>query len=637
MIEPINKEAVELRRTRLTKILSEIVDQAATQSLTRCPYRNQNDLCTAQFRCQNQGTRDGEQGLAQCLCDGKLDYRSAWEVENPEEVLAGLRGDMTSGASPLDTLRVDAVACPSVRGKTMFELADQQQIAVNSSCGRLGQCHECVIEIVEGSEGLSPPEPVEAFLQEGYRLACQARCLDDGTRISFTALRRNLEIVSERPDRDVKVNPSVRRDGERVLRGETVVDSWRGALLGLAVDVGTTTISAELIDLETGRSLCGSGFENPQRFGGSDVISRISYDTLDDHGELQQAVIKALNNEILAMCGQLGLSRHSLYDIVVVGNTTMRDLFFGLDVYSIGQRPYKSLVEHELIEGQRSHTALEESARKLGITASAAASVYAPPLLASHLGSDAAAAMLAVDLAAPGQTSVLLDIGTNTEVVISIENRLVAASCPAGPAFEGGLVRHGVPACAGAIDSVRAVGDAFQYTTLGDAEPVGLCGSGLIDLLSELGRTEQMTALGVFSEKRREIELVQHPRLALSREDVSHLAQAKAASYCGQLILLRQLGLKPASVDRVFLAGGFAHAIDLDAAIAIGFLAPYRRGQIKQVGNAALEGARQLLVDTTSREHLRELAARIEHIELETTEDFFEVFVEACQFKPMVL
>jgi len=639
MSERINSEAVERRRARLTRIFAEIIDHAQVQCLSRCPYRDRRDLCTARFGCRNQGPADPVHALHVCQCDGELDFRSAWEVENPEEVLAQWR-DESQGVHATDvddtTGRPVAVLCTGREGATLFELADDHGVRVDSSCGRMGTCHECVVEVMEGAGCLEAGGASEEFLLEGFRLACQARVSSAGT-VGFSPLRRTPHVLIDRVETTVAPQPSVKRQGEEVHRDGEMIDRWRGRLLGLAVDVGTTTVATEMVDLETGQSLCRGGFENPQRFGGSDVISRVAYDA-SHGGELHQAVIKAINNEILALCQQAGVSRHQLYEVMVVGNSTMRDLVFGLDVQTIGQRPYKSVTEHEWLAGERPGTELETDARRLGIIASAHGRVVSPPLVASHVGADIAAGLLACDFDLRQGTRVFLDVGTNTEVVIATPERIVAASCPAGPAFEGGLVRHGLPACDGAIDTLRAVGSGFQYTTLGDADPVGLCGSGLVDLLWELKRTGQMTAMGVFSAENgraSEVVVVDEPEISLSRQDASHLAQAKAASFCGQFILLRMLGLDPGRIDHVDLAGGFADSINSEAAIEIGFLAPYNPARIHRAGNAALEGARQLVLDSERRKRLERLVERIEHIELETTGDFFEVFTEACQFKPM--
>ena len=193
-----------------------------------------------------------------------------------------------------------------------------------------------------------------------------------------------------------------------------------------------------------------------------------------------------------------------------------------------------------------------------------------------------------------------------------------------------------MPGSDGAIERARLEGDAWRLETIGGVPAEGICGSGLIDLLAELGRHGRMTPMGVFGDRAREVVIEPVRGITLSREDASNLAQAKAANACGQAILLRHLGVEPAELDQVYLAGGFANHVDVANAIAIGFLADVRPERVVKVGNASIRGARRLLLSRARRTALNALVARIEHIELETTPDFFELFVEACQFKPMV-
>jgi len=390
-----------------------------------------------------------------------------------------------------------------------------------------------------------------------------------------------------------------------------------------------------LVDLETGQSVCVSSFENPQRFGGSDVMHRISYDGGPFRGELHKAVMNAMNQEIREMCRRLNFTRQEIYEVVVAGNSTMRDLFFKLDVQSIGQRPYKSTVEHEFLAGKRSTTALHEEARRLGIQANPKARAYGLPLVASHVGGDTAADLVAIDMASQDAVVMLVDVGTNTEVVVGHAGRMLTASCPAGPAFEGGLIKYGMPGCDGAIESVRLTNGHFEYETIGGVEPQGLCGSGLIDLLAELRRNGQMTPKGVFPNKLYEMPIVPEQGITFSREDASNLAQAKAANYCGQLIVLRKFGINPRDITKLYLAGGFANFVNVRNAIEIGFLAPVPEERIVKIGNASVQGAKEVLLSRGKRQAMEHLVRQIEHVELETTPDFFEVFVEGCQFKPM--
>ena len=229
----------------------------------------------------------------------------------------------------------------------------------------------------------------------------------------------------------------------------------------------------------------------------------------------------------------------------------------------------------------------------------------------------------------------LIDIGTNTEVVVTDGTRYLAASCPAGPAFEGGLVRFGMPGADGAIESVRIHGDGFVFNTIGGGGPVGICGSGLVDILAELRRAGWMNTEGRFRDKLDEYLVAPNEGISFSRSDVSLLAQAKAANACGQRILLRRLGVSARDVDRLYLAGGFANAVNVANAIEIGLLAPVPVERVQLVGNAALRGAAALLLSASRREALDALIGRIEHVELETEADFFELFVDGCRFIPL--
>ena len=531
---------------------------------------------------------------------------------------------------------------PAIVGRTLFEDADELAVKMPASCKRSGRCHECVVEIVSGEEALDQPSDAESFLRRPFRLACQATVERADAVIEFKPLRRRMRIllgdVAE-PDAEAaapgSIDPPVRRHDGGVTYAGTLIDVDRGQALGLAIDVGTTTVVLEMVDLETGAIVAVAAFENPQAFGGSDVMNRISYDT-EAPGELRRALSRALNHEIRSVCTERGIDRRSIYEAIVVGNATMRDLFFGVDVSPIGQRPYKSTVELEMLAGERSTTTLVQRAHEVGLWMHPKGFVESAPLVASHVGADVAADLVAIDAAHLTGTWMLVDVGTNTEVVVGDGSRLLAASCPAGPAFEGGLVRYGMPGVEGAIERARFEDGVWHTKTIDDTPAQGICGSGLIDALAELRRHSRMTPRGVFSDGGQTVLVEPVRGITLSREDASNLAQAKAANACGQAILLRELGVAPADVDRVFLAGGFANHVDVANAIEIGFLADVRPERVFKVGNASIRGARSLLLSRDRRQAIEDLVRVIEHLELETTPDFFELFVEACEFKPMI-
>ena len=531
---------------------------------------------------------------------------------------------------------------PLVLDKTVFDYADELAVEVPTSCQRTGQCHECVVEITGGMESLVPRTETERFLRGDFRLACQARIVRDDLGIEFAPLRRRPRILEPSRDRarPGHLDPMVVRAGDEVWYGDTAIDVYRGAIYGVALDLGTTTVVLELVDLETGLSVAVSSFENPQQFGGSDVMNRISYEARKGvTGELQNAVVTAINQGIREMVSHLGRRPPHVYEIVVAANSTMRDILFGMNVQSIGQKPYKSLIEDEYLEGRRRHTALLADSRDLGLRANRKAKIYGLPLIASHVGGDAVACLETVQLGKTGRTEMLVDMGTNAEVVLHHRGRVYAASCPAGPAFEGGLVTYGMRAYGGAIESIRLAedGTALRYATIGDEPATGICGSGLTDLLAELRRHGLMTTLGVFTKDRKlfSIDVVPERGITFSKQDVGNLAQAKAANYCGQFIVMRTAGIEPTQIQRLYLAGGFATYLNVRNAVDIGLIAPVPEERVVKVGNAAIDGARALLLDRSKRRLAEEQAKRVTHIELETTPDFFEIFVEGCQLKPM--
>ena len=523
---------------------------------------------------------------------------------------------------------------------SLFDFADSLSVRVPTSCGRTGECHECIVEVRRGGEALTPPTDEEKFLRGNYRLACQACVSDTEVDIEFAVLRRQPRILTTGTKREIEIRPAYQRCGDDVVYdgGEksVVVDQYRGAIYGIAADLGTTTVVLNLVNLESGETEYTASFENPQRFGGSDVMNRIVYDGGPDAGELRSVMVSSINFEIGEMVRANKIRRRQIFEIVAVGNTTMRDLFFGVDVQSIGTRPYKSLVENDFRDKKIPTTALTRNAADLGLRIHPKATVYGGPLIASHLGADTAADLLALGIEDQEEPVILVDVGTNTEVVVGNRDRLLAASCPAGPAFEGGEVTYGMPGYDGAVERVKlAVNGEVSANVIGEIEPIGICGSGLIDLLAELRRTDVMDELGKFRDGSSQFEFASTNNLTLSRADVSALAQAKAANYCGQAIVLREFGLPLDQFDKLYLAGGFANYVDESNAIDIGFVANIPIEKVEKVGNASLEGAAIMLLSTAKRAEIEKLTATIEHVELETAPDFFDFFVEGCMFKPM--
>lgn len=527
-------------------------------------------------------------------------------------------------------------------GDSLFDFADALSIRVPTSCGRTGECHECIVEIRRGQDALTAPSAEETFLRGNYRLACQARVKKTEVDIEFQVLRRQPRILTTSVTRQSELRPAYCRVGDDVVHyghdKADVIGKYPGAIYGIAVDLGTTTVVMNLVNLESGSIEYTASFENPQRFGGSDVMNRIVYDGGDNAGELRSVMVSAINFEIGEIVRQKKIRRNQIFELVAVGNTTMRDLFFGVDVQSIGTRPYKSLIEKQFHAEEITSTSLVTKAKDLGLRINRKGTVYGGPLIASHLGADTAADLLAIGIEKQKKPIIVVDVGTNTEVVVGNRDRLLAASCPAGPAFEGGEITYGMPGYEGAIEKIKIEsGGIVNVGVIGNGEPIGICGSGLIDLLAELRRTGLMDELGKFRDGSSEYIFSEQSNLTLSRADVSALAQAKAANYCGQAIVLQKYGLPLEKFEKLYLAGGFANYVDESNAIDIGFITNMPIDKVEKVGNTSIAGAVIMLLSTRKRAEIEKLVGTIEHVELETVPEFFDFFVDGCLFKPMEL
>jgi len=530
------------------------------------------------------------------------------------------------------TLTIDGVTGELGPEESLFERAEALGIHVPTSCIKQGKCRECLVEVEAGAELLSPPAPQELHLEGRFRLACRTRLVEAGEVRCHTLRRGALRIETETEGLDggrLRLDPAVTRDGRHVLLDGAPLAEAEGPLHGLAIDVGTTTVALRLYDLGSGRLVATHSFENPQRFGGSDIMARIHFDGVHGSRLLQRTLVGYLTRAITS----LPADPLTIYELVVVGNPTMRDLFFGLDVQPIGVMPYRSTTEAALHDGRAATTSLAVEARRLRLPVFPTARVYGLPLVGSHVGADAAGCLLATGIGERDELAAIVDIGTNTEAFIGNRSRLLAASCPAGPAFEGGGVRFGMPALTGAVERVRLREDgSAALEVIGEAEPVGLCGSGLVDLLSELRRTERMNAQGRFTDDSHAFELGHG--LSLSEPDINELAQAKGANAAGVRVLAESYGVPLQKVGRLYLAGGFARHIDPAAARRIGLAPDLPDERIVKVGNAALLGASMALLSRSRRAELEALVRRVEHVRLETHPRFFEFFVEGCQFEP---
>ncbi len=543
-------------------------------------------------------------------------------------------------------LTINGQAVEAQGGLSLFDQAEALGIEVPTSCRKQGKCKECMVEVVEGQELLSPMTEAEQHLKGRFRLSCQTLVTGASGVVRCHTMRRGkmrierqgLTLTAGLPEsgRAMELDPAVTRDGDRILIDGVEVDRCEGPIHGLAMDLGTTTVVVRLLNLETGELIADTSLENPQRFGGAEVMSRIAYDT-DHPGRL---LMRTLAGYLSHAIEKFPVDPKTIYEMVVVGNSTMRDLFFRQNVYSIGQTPYRSITEIEMAEGKRTTTSLEQSGLRSLLPIHPRARVYGAPIISGHVGADAAACMLAVDLAHETRRIAIMDIGTNTELIVGNKDRILVASCPAGPAFEGGAIACGMPALEGAIEEVGIDDDgSFRLKVIGDGKPEGICGSGLVDALGELLRTEQMNDKGRFEDDVHRITLWRGAEedgdVYVLESDVNELAQAKGANVAGLHVVFSTYGIDFDHIDVFYLAGGFGRHLKVEASKRIGLVPWIDSAKIVQAGNTAIEGATIALLSKTKRREMEELVRKVEHCRLETHPSFFDFFVEGCQFKPV--
>lgn len=532
------------------------------------------------------------------------------------------------------SLTIDGTSVTASAAESVFDCAQRVGVHVPTSCSGQGKCRECLVEVEQGMQLLTPRGPEEAHLEDAFRLSCRARIQMEEGNIRCATLKRGKLRIEESgmqgASSQAAIDPPIVRRAEGVVRDGEILETECSSILGLAIDVGTTTVVLRLHDLESGRAIATRSFENPQRFGGSDVMARIRYDSERSGRLLQRTLLGYLSHAIESLpCDPL-----QIFEVVVAGNTTMRDLFFGLDVSSVGEFPYHSTTETARRTGELKSTTLLSSARKLRLPIHPRARIHGLPLIGGHIGADTAAALLATCVGSGAGVEVLMDIGTNTEVVVGHAGRLLAASCPAGPAFEGGRIEFGMPGFDGAIEQVALPEQGPPLLeVIGDATPQGVCGSGLVSALGELRRTERMNSRGRFENGESSFVLDSERGITVSELDINELAQAKGANAAGLRAVLDVFGPEAQAIERFHLAGGFARHLDLDAARRIGLIPDLPDEVFVRAGNVSLEGAALALTSRAKRDELEALVLRIEHVNLETHPDFFDFFVDGCQFE----
>lgn len=473
---------------------------------------------------------------------------------------------------------------PAQTGETILEALARAGIAVSAPCGGLGRCRKCAVRATG-----------ELACEDGARLDGQT-VLACRTRLAGDARVR----VSESKAEILKTGVSAgeETDGE--------------AGLGVSVDVGTTTLAAYLVERSTGRVLASDARLNPQRPHGADVISRLSFaiESEENAALLQREILAAIDEMTRSMLERAGRAGEEIRCRALVGNTVMMHLLGGYPARPLAFAPFTP-----------AYTALHE--KELG-----GVRTILGGCISGYVGADTLAAALACGLDERDENAMLIDIGTNGEIMLKKDGRCFACSCAAGPAFEGAHIACGTGAVAGAIDHARVENGEIVYTTIGGGEATGICGSGLIDLTAALLERGDITPMGRMAGDVRLSE-----RVYLARSDIREVQLAKAAIASGIRILAEQAGAALADIEKVYLAGGFGNFIGLDSACRIGLLPAALRAKIVPVGNAAGSGSVRLLVSEQARRRAEALRQATRCVELAATPDFNDVYTDELLFE----
>ena len=418
------------------------------------------------------------------------------------------------------------------------------------------------------------------------------------------------------------------------VRGATVVGVAPpgGAALGLAVDLGTTNVVGFLVDLTTGERLASLGVENPQVAWGADVVTRLNHALAGPQAQRELSAAAALAIQSLArdLAEAIGRREDDIFDVAVCGNTAMQHLLLDLPVGQLARAPFVAATSG----------ALDVEARDLGLALAPSARVHAAPGVGGFVGSDHVAALLATRARWDGDGATLvMDIGANTEISLVSGGRILSASCPSGPALEGGNIACGMRAAEGAIERVGIENGALVATTIGGGEAVGVCGSGVLDAIAAALRLGLLNSGGrIRDHGQGVVRLDGRPAIALAPDvrilqaDVRAVQLAKAAIRTGVDLLLDLCGLAERDVDRFVLAGAFGQYVDVANAIAIGLLPPLPLARYAQVGNAAGVGVACMLASTVERERAAAVAARCRYVELNTHPQFQKRFMKNIGF-----
>lgn len=576
-----------------------------------------------------------------------------------------------------------------IKGDTIYSASIRAGISLGSICGGKSLCGRCKVRILSGRcSPITKNEKKhlsEEEIRDGYRLACNARILGDlninipqitlaEPRIQLKGIEPKIKVdpiisvynlclsapsldnpisLWENIIKTLEINYNLRnlkidlhllrdlhsiveklkREISVTIRGNEIigVNKIREKHMGIAIDLGTTKIAAYLLDLLTGETIKVKGILNPQIVYGEDIMTRMTYAMMNGVTPLNLAVCNSINYLMKDLLKDI----EKIEEIVIVGNTTMHHLLLGLSVEQLGKAPYVPVIRQ----------AMDIKARELGLYVAHGAYIHLLPNIAGYVGADHVAMLLATEIYKSNKNIIGIDIGTNTEVALSVNGEIASLSCASGPAFEGAGIKHGMRAGKGAIENVRISNNKISFKVIGDTAPLGICGSGILDTISQLRQETIIDQRGRLqnhdlirkTDNGREFILVSESisgtkqDIVVTQNDINEIQFAKAAIHTGINILLNDFGITEEQIDQIIIAGAFGTYIDIASAVRIGMFPSIPLNRFTQVGNAAGIGAKLALISKEQRSIAKIIAKKVKYIELSIHPKFSHEFSHSLQ------
>lgn len=536
-------------------------------------------------------------------------------------------------------------------GSTLLEVIRKAGIEIPAPCNGRGQCGKCKVRITDSS--LKPirghDHLTTAEIEAGIRLACEqdiAKEMQVTLPASYSLDTRILEgeWIRSRQIDPAAIVKSQNRRAQLAYHGRSLVvlKNWNPsfAAKGLAVDLGTTTVVSTLMDLQTGRELATASAVNPQIRYGHDVLTRIQHaSTRQGLRELTGLITQKLNNLIEKTCRKSGTHPHEIVDVVIGGNTTMLQIAAGINPEPLGRIPFTAG-----IEGGRTYPP-----QRFGLMINPQARVYIPPVIHAFVGTDISAGLLSVDFFNQNEPALFVDLGTNGEMALTVDNRVWVTSTAAGPAFEGMGITHGMRAAPGAIETVWADDRYLSVRTVGDQPAIGICGSGIIDLMACLIRLEAVESGGrlrtppdrdlkanPLAGRYEMLDAIASIRLSgnlyFTQKDIRQFQLAKSAIQTGMEVLLDEAQIDLRNLEHILIAGAFGYHLRCESLQLTGVLPNEFKGKVNFVGNTSRTGCVLALMDAGCRDQLEGNISNVNHIAIAERPDFQDRFIKNISF-----